>query len=49
MAQNFANDTIQLLRQVFGGQKFSRNGDVNWPPRSCAALFFLYLCEKAGP
>ena len=27
--------TIDLLRETFDGRLISRNGDVNWPPRSC--------------
>lgn len=30
-----ARETINLLRQTFGNQIISRNGPVNWPPRSC--------------
>lgn len=30
-----ANETITLLRQSFGDRIMSRNGPVNWPPRSC--------------
>jgi len=30
-----ANVTIDLLRGTFENRIISRNGDVNWPPRSC--------------
>ena len=30
-----AGETITLLRETFGGRIISRNGPVNWPPRSC--------------
>ena len=30
-----ATETIDLLKQKFGESIFSRNGPVNWPPRSC--------------
>lgn len=30
-----AGETIQLLRGKFPGRIISRNGDINWPPRSC--------------
>jgi len=48
---HFANDTINLLREKFSGRVISRNGDVNWPPRSCdlfntVRLFSLGLREK---
>jgi len=32
---HFANETITLLRTKFPGRIIARNGDVNWPPRSC--------------
>ena len=46
-----ANETMALLRNKFNGRVISRNGDVNWPPRSCDLTtldFFLwgYLKEK---
>ena len=37
-----ANVTIDLLRTVFETRKFSRNSDVNWPPRSVIEGFILY-------
>lgn len=40
-----AGETIQLLRGKFPGRIISRNGDINWPPRSCdltPADFFLW-------
>ena len=30
-----ARQTIELLRETFGDRIISRNGPVNWPPRSC--------------
>ena len=30
-----SRDTIALLREKFPGRVLSRNGDQNWPPRSC--------------
>ena len=30
-----ANETIELLQRRFGDKLISRNGPVNWPPRSC--------------
>lgn len=30
-----AGQTINLLRETFGDRIISRNGPVNWPPRSC--------------
>lgn len=30
-----ARDTLTLLHEKFEGSVISRNGDVNWPPRSC--------------
>ena len=34
-APHFANETITLLYIKFPGRVISRNGDVNWAPRSC--------------
>ena len=37
--------TIGLLREKFPGRVISRNGDYNWPPRSCDSTpldFFLW-------
>ncbi|CAK9806570.1 hypothetical protein ANTPLA_LOCUS4939 [Anthophora plagiata] len=44
-------ENITLLRSKFNGRLISRNGDVNWPPRSCdltSSDFFLwgYLKSK---
>lgn len=46
-----SRDTTALLREKFPGRLISRNGDVNWPPRSCDLTpldFFLwgYIKEK---
>ena len=30
-----ANETINLLKETFGESIISRNGPVNWAPRSC--------------
>ena len=43
-----ANETINLLKEKFGESIISRNGPVNWPPRSCDLTplnFFMGLCE----
>ena len=39
-----ANETINLLKEKFGESIISRNGPVNWPPRSCdlTPLDFFY-------
>lgn len=40
-----ANETVTLLHEQFEGSLISRNGDVNWPPRSCDLTpldFFLW-------
>ena len=39
-----ANETINLLQEKFGESIISRNGPVNWPPRSCdlTPLDFFY-------
>ena len=39
-----ANETINLLKKKFGESIISRNGPVNWPPRSCdlTPLDFFY-------
>lgn len=47
-----ARETIHLLQTRFEGKLLSRNGDVNWPPRSCDLTpldFFLwdYIKSKA--
>ena len=39
------DETIGLLREKFPGQAISRNGDYNWPLRSCDLTpldFFLW-------
>ena len=46
-----SGETIDLLRQKFPGGVISRNGDYNWPPRSCNLTpldFFLcgYVKDK---
>ena len=40
-----SGETIGLLREKFPGRVISRNGDYNWPPRSCVltSLNFFYL------
>ena len=30
-----ATETLDLLKDKFGNRRISRNGDVNWSPRSC--------------
>ena len=30
-----SGETIGLLHEKFPGRVISRNGDYNWPPRSC--------------
>ena len=40
-----SGETIGLLREKFPGRVISRNGDYNWPPRSCDLTpldFFLW-------
>lgn len=40
-----AGETMALLRDKFPGRVISRNGDFNWPPRSCDLTpldFFLW-------
>ena len=39
-----ANETVDLLKEKFGESIISRNGPVNWPPRSCdlTPLDFFY-------
>ena len=40
-----SGETIGLLREKFRGRVISRNGDYNWPPRSCDLTpldFFLW-------
>ena len=32
-----SDETIGLLRQKFPVRVISRNGDCNWPPRSCGS------------
>ncbi|XP_060528432.1 uncharacterized protein LOC132703290 [Cylas formicarius] len=45
-----SRETMQLLRGKFPGRIISRNGDINWPPRSCDLTpidFFLgYLRSR---
>ena len=41
--------TIDLLRETFVGRLISRDGDVNWPPRSCDLTpldYFLWGAVK---
>lgn len=43
-------ETTELLRQKFHGRLISRNGDQNWPPRSCDLTpcdFFLWGFVKS--
>lgn len=45
-----ARDTLTMLREQFRGRILSRNGDQNWPPRSCDLTpldFFLWGHIKA--
>jgi hypothetical protein len=45
-----ARETIELLREKFPGHVISRNGDQNWPQRSCdltARDFFLWGFVKS--
>ncbi|CAI6355943.1 unnamed protein product [Macrosiphum euphorbiae] len=40
-----ARATMDILRERFEGMVISRNGDINWPPRSCDLTpldFFLW-------
>ena len=40
-----SGETIGLMREKFPGRVISRNGDYNWPPRSCDLThlyFFLW-------
>ena len=40
-----SSETIGLLREKFPGREISRNGNYNWPPRSCDSTsldFFLW-------
>ena len=39
--------TIDLLRKTFDGRLISRNGDVNWPPRSCDLTQLDYFLWSA--
>ena len=39
-------ETIGLLREKFPGRVISRNGDYNWPPRSCDLTpLDFFLCD----
>jgi hypothetical protein len=45
-----ACETMELLREKFPGRVISRNGDRNWPPRSCdfsPCDFFLWGFVKS--
>jgi hypothetical protein len=45
-----ACETMELLREKFPGRVISRNGDRNWPPRSCdlsPCYFFLWRFVKS--
>jgi hypothetical protein len=45
-----AGKTMELLREKFPGRVISRNGDWNWPPRSCDLSpcdFFLWGFVKS--
>ena len=35
LCTNTSGEAIGLLREKFPGRVISRNGDYNWPPRSC--------------
>ena len=42
------NETINVLKEKFVESIISRNGPVDWPPRSCDLTpldFFMELCE----
>ena len=40
-----SGETISFLREKFPGQIISRNGDYNWPPRSCDLILLnIFLC-----
>jgi hypothetical protein len=44
------NWVVELLREKFPGRVISRNGDQNWPPRSCDLApcdFFLWRLVKS--
>ena len=44
-----SGETVDLLRKKFPGRVISRNGDYNWPPRSCDSTsldFFLWSYVK---
>ena len=45
-----APETTELLRENFRGRVISRNGDQNWPPKSCDLTpcdFFLWRFVKS--
>ena len=45
-----ANATISVLRLIFGNRIISKNGVVNWPPRSCdltSLSYYLWGAVKA--
>jgi hypothetical protein len=45
-----ARETTELLQERFPGRVISRNGDQNWPPRSCDLTpcdFFLWGFVKS--
>lgn len=45
-----SHETINLLKETFGERVISRNGPVDWPPRSCDLTpldFFLWGHVKA--
>ena len=45
-----SRETIALLRSKFDDRIISRNGEVNWPPRSCDLTrldFFLWVYSKS--
>jgi hypothetical protein len=47
---HIARETTELLRENFRGRVISRNGDQNWPPRSCDLTpcdFFLWGFVKS--
>ena len=43
-------DTIDFLRQTFGGRLFNRNGNAHWPPISCdwKPLDYLTICSPTA-
>ena len=38
-----ARETTELLGEEFPGRVISRNGDQNWPPKSCDLTPFVFF------